>query len=489
MGLFLGLDVGTQGTKALVYDAAGGRVVARGAAAYGLLPPAAPGAAEQHPQTWLDGLCAALRQALAGVERRALRGIGVSGQQHGCVALDARDQVLRPAKLWCDTATAAEAAELSQRLGRPVPAGFTASKLLWLKRHEPQHFARLHRVLLPHDYVNFWLTGRAVAEAGDASGTGYFDPRARAYDAAACAAIDANLAERLPPLVAADAPIGTLAPAVAEQLDLPPGLPVAPGSGDNMMSALGAGAVREGVLVLSLGTSGTLFGYAPQPVLDPAGWIAPFCDATGGGLPLLCTMNCTTAAEEVRQAFGADHATLTAEAAAVAPGCDGLQFLPYLAGERAPNWPHASGALLGLRGGGLQRGRLYRAALEGATLALRQGSDHLARLGVRLEELRLVGGGAKNALWRQIAADVFAVPVQLPAEAETAALGAALQAAAVVQGIPVRRFVAACGTPLAAAAVEPRAAAVRAYAAALAQFGARGRALFATPSAPAAAGR
>ncbi|TAH37438.1 MAG: xylulokinase [Planctomycetota bacterium] len=480
MALFLGVDVGTQGTKALVYDADGGRVLGRGAAAYGLLPATAPGAAEQDPRTWIAAMKAAAAQALQcpGVDRRAVRGIGVSGQQHGCVALDARGQVLRPAKLWCDTETAPEAAELSQRLGRPIPAGFTASKVLWLKRREPQHFARLRRVLLPHDYVNLHLTGAALAEAGDASGTGYFDPVRRDYDLEACAAIDGSFAQCLPPLIGPDQAAGSLRPEVARRLELPPGCIVAPGSGDNMLSALGAGAVAEGVLVLSLGTSGTLFGHSARPLLDPEGLIAPFCDATGGWLPLLCTMNCTTVAEEVRRAFGGGLEALTVEAEREPAGCEGVSFLPYLAGERAPNWPHASAALLGLRPGHLRRGLLFRAALEGATFALREGLERLRALGMPVAEIRLVGGGSRNRLWRQIVADVFGVPLRIPAEAESAALGGALQAAAVAGGAAVGAFVRSAAVPMEDAIVVPRAEATASYDAARAAFRAGGQALF-----------
>nr|MBC8329061.1 xylulokinase [Planctomycetota bacterium] len=383
MALFLGLDAGTQGAKALVYDAEAGRVVGRGASAYGLLPAREPGEAEQHPYTWVEGVEAAIAQALAdpAVDARAIRGLAVSGQQHGFVALDERGEVLRPAKLWCDTSTAAEAAELSRTLGRPLPAGYTASKVLWLKRHEPEHFARLRTALLPHDYLNLHFTGTAVAEAGDASGTGYFDPERREWDARAANAIDAGLLAMLPPLIGPDQPAGRIRPELAARLGLPEDLLVAPGSGDNMMSALGAGAVADGVLVMSLGTSGTLFARSPRPVIDPEGQIAPFCDATGAWLPLLCTMNCTTVTEEVRAAFGLGLDELTALAEAVPPGCDGLSFLPYLAGERSPDWPRASGVLHGLRAGGLRPGPLFRAAMEGASFALLLGHERLRRFG------------------------------------------------------------------------------------------------------------
>jgi xylulokinase len=451
MSRFLGLDVGTQGVKALLWDSASGAVLARAAAPLGLLPTARPGAAEQHPRDWL----AAIEAALAQLPRRDLArvaGVGVSGQQHCCVVLDERDEVIRPAKLWCDVECAAEAAQISAQTGRAVPAGFTAPKLPWLRRHEPQHFARIRSVLLPHDFVNLWLTGRKATDHGDASGTGYYDPARRAWDVPRGA--DWLDAAWLPPLLAAGEICGALRAEIAERTGLPAGIPVAAGSGDNMMSALGAGAVREGTLVCSLGTSGTLFGPAAACPRDPAGLVAPFCDATGQWLPLWCTMNCTTPAEEVRQAFCMEHAALTALAAREPSGAGGLQFLPYLTGERAPDWPHARGVLHGLTPGALRPGPLYRAALEGAAFALRRGLDHLPFVA---SELRVVGGGARNPLWRRILADLFAVPLVFPREAETAALGAALQAAAAASGAEVADFVAAHPPELAPERVQPHA--------------------------------
>lgn len=478
-GSYLGVDVGTQGVKALVLDLEEGRIRGRGAAPLELLPVRRPGAAEQDPAAWLAAMEAAVRQALAAseVDPRALAGIGVSGQQHGLVALDEDLEVLRPAKLWCDTETAREAAELSRALGRPVPCGFTAPKVLWLRCHEPEQARRLRWALLPHDFVNLWLTGRVATEAGDASGTGYFNPRRRAWDPAALALLE--LEGRVPELVAPDEVLGRLRPEAAARLGLSPGLPVAPGSGDNMLSALGAGAVEAGILVVSLGTSGTLFTRTSEPILDPAGTVAPFCDATGGGLPLVCTLNCTTVTEEVRAAFATDLESLTAAAAAEPPGSHGLLFLPYLVGERTPDWPHASGTLLGLRPGLLRPGLLFRAALEGTTLALREGFAGLQEHGVQGREIRLVGGGARNPLWRRLVAAAFGLPVRLPREPESAALGAALQAAAVASSRPVRELVRDQGVPLAPETIAPEPALAAALEEARERFRVAGRALFA----------
>lgn len=433
--LFLGLDVGTQGTKALLVDVDARAVVARAARAYGLIEGLGPGAAEQHPDTWWQAVRGCVHDLARTRDLGAVRGLGVSGQQHGFVALDAERRVIRPAKLWCDTSTVAEARKLTLSLGRGIPAGFTAPKVLWLKRHEPAHFARLAHVLLPHDWINLRLSGELAMECGDASGTGLFDPVARAFDARACYAIDAGLEAKLPRLVAPDAPIGRLTSAAAHELGLSAGLPLAPGGGDNMCAAIGAGVTRAGVAALSLGTSATVFAYSRTPLLDPAGLIAPFCDSSGAWLPLLCVMNATGVLHEVARAFpGEDLASLTRAAERVAPGCDGVTFVPFLQGERVPDLPEATGTLLGLRPGLFEPGRLFRAALEGVSHNLALGVERLRALGLGVESVRLVGGGARNALWAQILADALEVRVQRLDEAESAALGAALQAAWVVRG-------------------------------------------------------
>lgn len=436
--LFLGLDVGTQGTKAVLLDAAAGRIVARASRSYGLIDGLPDGAAEQHPDTWIEAAGGAAREAL-GADAIASRvaGVGVSGQQHGAVVLDEQLRVVRPAKLWCDTSTAAEAAELSALFGRSVPTGFTASKLLWLKRHEPARWAAVRHVLLPHDYVNLRLTGRLTMEAGDASGTGLLDPVTRDWRRDDAARLDERLPSMLPPLLAPGEPAGALSDEGAARLGLRAGLPVAAGSGDNMCSAVGSGATRPGVVVVSLGTSGTVFAYSARPIVDPAGLIAPFCDATGGWLPLLCVMNCTNVTEHVRAATGATLEALTDAARREPPGCEGRLWLPYLQGERVPDLPQARDLLLGASGAPLSHdercalppGALFRAALEGVSLNLAWGVERMRALGIAVDAVRVVGGGAQNALWRQILADtLFAVVVPL-VEGESAALGASILAA------------------------------------------------------------
>ncbi len=358
--LVIGLDSGTQSTKALVVDAKTGAVVGSGSAAYGLIPNLPPGAKEQHPDTWRTAAAKAIKTALKEAKARGseVKAIGVSGQQHGFVPLDKNGDVIRPAKLWCDTSTAAECAEITEKLGglkktirsigNAVLPGFTAGKILWLKKHEPKNYAKLATVLLPHDYLNFWLTGERVMEFGDASGTALLDVRTRKWSTGALAAIDKDLGSLLPPLISSDQPAGHLQASTAKALGLGTDVVVSAGGGDNMMGAIGTGNTRGGVITASFGTSGTIYACSEKPVIDPEGEIAAFCDSTNRWLPLLCTMNVTAATEMVRQDFGWTHDRYAAEVAKIAPGSEGLLLLPYLEGERTPNVPSGTGVYFGV---------------------------------------------------------------------------------------------------------------------------------------------
>ena len=441
MSLFIGIDSGTQSTKAVVLDLASRKVIAEARAPHSLIAGLPAGHMEQHPAEWAAALERTVAEVVKKIGERAaeIRGIGVSGQQHGFVPLDAEGAVIRPAKLWCDTSTIEECALITKKLGGEKAAlrhtgslilpGFTAPKILWLKRHEPANYKKLRHVLLPHDYLNFHLTGNYFMEFGDASGTALMDVRKRTWSKAAIAAIDPKLAGWLPPLSASHESPGTVRPALAAKLGLPDGVVVSAGGGDNMMGAIGTGNVSPGVISASFGTSGTIYAHAEQPVVDPAGEIAAFCSSTGGWLPLLCTMNVTTVTEQVRLLFGQDHAQLAAAVKSVPPGADGLVLLPYFAGERTPNVPSGSGVLLGLSAKTLDSAHLARAAMEGVTLGMNYGLRRLETLGVKAKEIRVTGGGAKSPVWRQLMADIFGVPVVAMAEDEGAALGGALQAA------------------------------------------------------------
>jgi len=438
--LIVGVDSGTQSTKVLVVDARDGKVLASAAHEYDLIPGLPPGAKEQHPHTWRDATASGIRRALRQAKAVAseVKAIGVSGQQHGFVPLDAQGEVIRPAKLWCDTATAAECEEIMEKvggfkktirlLGNAVLPGFTASKILWLKKHEPKNYERLATVLLPHDYLNFWLTGEKLMEYGDASGTALLDVRKRKWAGPILDAIDPELAGKLPRLSSSERPAGELQPATAKLLDLNPGVLVSAGGGDNMMGAIGTGNTRAGVITASFGTSGTIYACAEKPVVDPEGEIAAFCDSTNRWLPLLCTMNVTVATEMVREDFGWSFEKYAAESARVPAGSNGLLLLPYFEGERTPNVPAATGVWFGVNKKTFEAGHFARAAMEGVTLGMNYGLRRLADLGVKPTQIRATGGGAKSKVWRQIMADVFDTEVVTVKVSEGAAYGAALQA-------------------------------------------------------------
>ena len=438
--LLIGIDSGTQSTKALVVDAKSGKVLGSASAGYDLIPNLPPGAKEQHPHTWRDATANAIKGALKQAKAKASEvvGIGVSGQQHGFVPLDKNGEVIRPAKLWCDTSTIAECEELTAKLGglkgaskavgNAILPGFTVPKILWLKKHEPKNFAKLATVLLPHDYLNFWLTGERVMEFGDASGTALLDVRKRKWSDAVIKAVDADLAAKLPPLISSDQPAGKLSAATAQELGLNAGVLVSAGGGDNMMGAIGTGNTRAGIVTASFGTSGTIYACADKPVVDPAGEIAAFCDSTNHWLPLLCTMNVTVATEMMRKDFGYTHEQFEAKAAKVPAGARGLLLLPYLEGERTPNVPDGCGTMIGIHPGTFTASHYCRAAFEGVTLGMNYGLRRLAELGVQAKQIRATGGGAKSKLWRQIMADVFNAEVVTLKVGEGAAYGAALQA-------------------------------------------------------------
>jgi xylulokinase len=439
MSLFVGVDSGTQSVKAIVLDLETGRVVAEARAPHQMIAGLPPGHMEQHPQEWVSAMDAAIGEVASRIDRSRVRGVGVSGQQHGFVPLDEKGDVIRPAKLWCDTSTSPECAILTRKLGGPAAVirrtglpflpGYTAPKVLWLKRHEPGNFRRLRHILLPHDYLNLHLTGNYFMEFGDASGTGFLDVRKRAWSQAAMAAVDGRVSSCLPSLSQSHEPCGVLRKEIAARYGFPATTLVSAGGGDNMMGAIGTGNVVPGAVTASFGTSGTIYAFSRKPVVDPSGEIAAFCSSTGGWLPLLCTMNVTGVTEQVRALFGWSLADLEEAAGGAPAGADGLTLLPYFDGERTPNLPRGTGVYFGLDRRTLARGHLARAAIEGATLGMNYGLRRLAALGVRAKEIRLTGGGARSALWRQVAADIFGVPVVAMAQDESAALGGALQAA------------------------------------------------------------
>lgn len=438
---FLGIDSGTQSTKAIVLDLETGKILATGQSSYDLIAGLPAGHLEQRPQDWTAAVESCVKQCVdkLGADRSKIAGIGVSGQQHGLVALDAHDQPVRPAKLWCDTSTQPQCAELAHEFGgqpgiialagNAMLPGYTIPKLLWMKQNEPENFAKTTTILLPHDYLNFWLSGVKRMEYGDASGMGILNVNTREWCYELCDYIDARVRSMLPPLGSSRSVHGRLRPELAQAWGLGDNVIISAGGGDNMMGAIGTGNIRPGVVTASFGTSGTLYGVAGSPVVDGQGEVAAFCDSTDQWLPLVCTMNVTVVTEEVREMFGWDLKQLEEEVKTAPAGAEGILFLPYLNGERTPNLPNGSGVIHGLRPANMKPANIARAAVEGATLGLAYGLKRFRDLGMNPTEIRLTGGGSKSPTWRQIAADCFNAEVVTLNTSEGAALGAAIQAA------------------------------------------------------------
>ncbi|HEY4281761.1 MAG TPA: xylulokinase [Chthoniobacterales bacterium] len=439
--LCLGIDSGTSSTRALVLDIESGKVLALARREHKFVEGLPHGHVEQLPQTWTDAADQVVRECLAAIEKRKheVVAIGVSAQQHGLVVLDDKNQPIRSAKLWSDTSTAGETEELNKvfpgaeamidRTGNLIVPGFTAPKLLWLKRHEPHNFARTQTILLPHDYLNLWLTGERQMEYGDASGTGLMEVPKREWCQPLLDYIDKDLSRRLPPLGPTSKPAGLLRDKWRTEWGLSGDILVGAGSGDNMLGAIGTGNIKPGVVTVSLGSSGTVYCYAEKPVVDRKGELALFCDATGHWLLLACTMNIGVAIKRLRALFGWDDAAVEENVASVRAGAEGLMFLPYLQGERMPDLPNASGVLHGLTSSNMTAPHIARAVAEGLTMGLAYGLKRMIDLGIEPTELRVTGGGSKSAIWRKMIADIFGYPVVGLKVAEGAALGAAIHAA------------------------------------------------------------
>ncbi|HWV24726.1 MAG TPA: xylulokinase [Thermomicrobiales bacterium] len=432
----LGIDSGTQSTKALALDVDTGEVVSTGRAPHS-------GSDIQVPDDWWQALRSAVRQVLnPGVE---VVGISVSGQQHGCVLLDVDNRVIRPAPLWNNIDSASDAdrlnglADFPAEVGLHLVASFTITKLAHLARTAPNDIDRAAAICLPHDWLNLRLTGQLSTDRGDASGTGWWSPRENRYrrDLLALAAGD-EVAGRigLPVVRGPEEPAGILTEDAARELGLPAGIPVGPGSGDNMAAALGIGAAA-GELVMSLGTSGTVYTVSDTATNDPDGEIAGFADATGRFLPLACMINCTRVVDIVAAMFGIDREEALNRAGSVPPGAGGLVMLPYLGGERTPNLPHARGVLNGMADRTMTPDIMLRAALDGVAAGLAYCVDALARCGVSAPAITLVGGAAGHPVWQQVVADATGLPVTVRTGIEHAARGAGIQAAAIVRNEPI----------------------------------------------------
>ncbi|MEZ5280628.1 MAG: xylulokinase [Acidimicrobiales bacterium] len=437
MTLVAGVDSSTQSTKVEIRDIESGRLIASAKRSH---PPTSPPVSEQDPSDWWRALVGCFGELAPHL--RQVRAVSVAAQQHGLVMLDHLGVPVRPAKLWNDTTSAPQAQALVERLGAhrwaamtgSVPlAAFTISKLAWVVDNEPDAVSRCASLMLPHDYLVYSMTGTAVTDRGDASGTGWFDPatdtyRPEVFELAGCP----QLAQAVPSVSRPFEAVGEVTAPELVELGLG-GAVVGPGTGDNMAAALGLG-LEAGDLVISLGTSGTVYARSGTATADPSGLVAGFADAAGGFLPLVCTLNATKVTDSVATWLGVDAAAL-AELALEAVGDTEVPVLvPYFDGERTPNLPAATGSLLGL-GTSTTRAQLALGAHDGVLCGLLGGADALRAAGVTIEgRCYLVGGGARSQAYRRRAADLRNDSVVVPHQDEVVATGAAVQAAVVVSG-------------------------------------------------------
>ncbi|SDE06544.1 xylulokinase [Auraticoccus monumenti] len=438
MTLVCGIDSSTQSCKVLVVDAATGEVVRSGRASH-------PDGTEVDPRHWWDALQAAVADA-GGLDDVAA--VSVAGQQHGMVVLDEQGQVIRPALLWNDTRSAPQAEQLVAELGAEqwarrtgvVPvASFTATKLRWLAENEPEHAARVAAVALPHDWLTWRLLGHGheggpadlsalVTDRSDASGTAYWSPHTGDWDTELLELALGHPAH-LPRVLGPGESAGST---VAEGA-VPAGLVVGPGAGDNAAGALGLQVV-PGDVVVSIGTSTTVFAVTDAPVADASGTVAGFADAAGAFLPLVCTLNGARVLDSVATLLGVDHDGLGELALQSPPGSDGLVLQPYFEGERTPNLPDATATLFGMTLASTTRSGLARAAFEGLLCGLADGIEAVQQVGVGVERILAIGGAARSHALPRVAAGVFDSTVDLPAPGEYVALGAAVQAAWALAG-------------------------------------------------------
>ena len=436
-----------------------------------------PGWAEQRPDMWRRNAVVAARQAIAEAQRGPGRihiaAVGLTGQMHSSVFLDRDGEVIRPAILWNDTRTTPQRRFITDTLGMDglrrgianLPLeGFTAPKLLWLRDNEPENYARLRMLLLPKDYIRFWLTGDYATEPSDAAGTALFDVRRRRWSQQTLDALELD-ASILPPVAGSTEITGAVSRAAADALGVPPGIPVVGGGADNAAGAIGCGVVRADVMQVSIGTSGTLLLPTARPVVAPDMNLHTFCHCDPDLWYLMGTiLSAGSALRWLRDTLGGgvSYETLTAEAATAPPGSDGLLFLPYLSGERTPhNDANARGVFFGLHSAH-NRSHLARAVMEGVCFALRDSLELMREQGAYPQQARIIGGGARSSLWRQICADVFGLPIAITQPNAGPAYGAALLAA-VGCGIfaDARQAVEACVKP--GAVVHPNLANVAAY--------------------------
>lgn len=450
MAVTLGIDIGTSGTKTIAIDQTGA-ILASASAEYPCSFPK-PGWSEQDPELWWDATCKTVNEVLAkgNLKRADVVGVGLSGQMHGSVFLDADGKVIRPALLWNDQRTAQECLEIESKAGgrealirlvaNPALTGFTAPKILWLRNHEPASFDRLKQVLLPKDYIRYRLTGTYATEVSDASGTLLLDVANRRWSKELLTKLDLD-PSFLPECFESQEVSSKVSQIGAEASGLAVGTAVVGGGGDQPAGAVGNGIVRGGAVSATMGTSGVVFAHTEEPGFDPLGRLQRGCHAVPGAWHVMGVVLAAGGAfqwfrnnlgqheVELAKAKGVDpYFLLTDEAKSVPSGSEGLFFLPYLTGERTPHFdPDAKGAWVGLT---VRHGRphMIRSVLEGATYAMRDSLELIRDMGVTISEIRLSGGGARNPLWKQIQADIYGNEVVTVNASEGPAFGVALLA-------------------------------------------------------------
>lgn len=443
MSITCGIDVGTQSTKVIVYDSEIKKIIATSSSSYELITKD-DGTREQIAEWFIDAIKNCFNSIPEEIKKK-IEGIGVSGQQHGFVALDEEGKPIVPVKLWCDTSTSEQCVELTKKLGgydkvfdliqNQIKPGYTVSKILYLKEKNPKAYEKLAHILLPHDWVNYYLTNSFTMERGDASGTAFFNVKEGKWSKEVLSALDENrnLEKLLPKLIRHNEIAGRITEKVSKELGIKSGIPVSCGGGDNMMGAIGAGCTTPGSMVMSMGTSGTLFGYSDNVIADKEDRLACFASSSGGFLPLLCTMNCTVVSEKFRELLNLDVKEFDELASKSKPGCNGLITLPYFNGERTPNYPKGEGVLAGMNLNNLTRENFARSALESAIFGMKTGLEAFKEQGFKIERIILIGGGAKSKVWPQMVADIFQIKVGIPEIRECAAFGGALQVLALIE--------------------------------------------------------
>jgi len=438
----IGVDSGTSGAKGLLVRS-DGEVAARASVEYGMSAPA-PGWAEQDPEGWWEAAVAVIAELITGsaASAKEVAAIGLTGQMHSSVFLDDKDRVIRPALLWCDQRTHQEVVEMTQKVGfqrlveltaNRALTGFTAPKVLWLRNKEPENYKKLRRLLLAKDYIRFRLTGEPATEVSDASGTLLFDVKNRAWSNEMLELLEMD-PDILPPCFESPEITGRVTAEAAAATGLVQGTPVVGGGGDQAAGAVGNGVVREGPVLVTVGTSGVVFASADRPVMDQEARVHSFCHASPGlwhtmGVMLSAGGSMAWLRDLLQEAGpGADYSMMNAAAMKVPPGSEGLLFLPYLTGERTPHFdPEARGVFSGLSlGHGM--GHLTRAVMEGVAFGLMDSVRLMKEAGARMDKVYLSGGGARSDLWAKITASVMGLPIERLSVDEGPSYGAALLA-------------------------------------------------------------